>query len=177
MTTVHIRVIHELYWGVVYLYKVDEIKWASCNLQSLQANGSDIDRMSSDTVLWCIRAVYLTQRSHIAFHLFTELSICSLCASPFLTCMVTSHLDNRQRHQQVSHDFSESVSDLLWSFGIFQVFICDEDVSRGGLEQEARSDCQISLWSWIVFLQRWIDKEDDDLLSATDRQPKCEAGK
>ena len=109
--------------------------------------------------------VLYTRHSHIASHLFAELSICSLCASPLLTWVVTRHLDDRQRHQEVSYDFSESVSDLLWSFGIFQVFICDEAVGRGGLEQEVKLDRQISLWSCIVFLQRFIDKEDDFMTS------------
>lgn len=54
--------------------------------------------------------------------------------------MVTCNHDDRQGHQEVAHDFSETVSDLGWSVGGFQVFVRDEDVGRGDLDQEERRD-------------------------------------
>lgn len=40
---------------------------------------------------------------------------CNIYVFALRTCEVSNHFHNRQCHQQVSHDLSESISDVLWA--------------------------------------------------------------
>lgn len=100
----------------------------------------------------------------VCFHLFTDALFVSMA---LLTWVVSGHVDDRQRHQQVSHDFCESIPDLLWGFSIFQVFICYEDVDGRGLEQEGRLD---HLEAGLFFYRNfwWAHRQEEwfhDLIS------------
>lgn len=62
--------------------------------------------------------------------------------SALQTCEVSGYFDDRQHHQQVSHDFCEAIPDILWGCSIFQVLIRDKAIDGRSLGQEVKLDHQ-----------------------------------
>lgn len=81
--------------------------------------------------------------------------------SALRTCKVSGYFDDRQRHQQVSHDFCEAIPDILWGCSIFQVLIRDKAIDGRSLGQEVKLDHQGGhfLNHWFKSALKWMDEE------------------
>lgn len=60
--------------------------------------------------------------------------------SALQTCKVSSYFDDRQHHQQVSHDFCEAIPDILRGCRIFQVLVRNKAIGGRSLGQEVKLD-------------------------------------